>query len=426
MGEDDGLVTLCRVTTTEFATEVEDTSYRALFQVRGFSQLLVSTLAARIATQMFSVLLVLFVLETHHSAELSGVVVVCSQVPGIIVSPIAGALLDRGSRVALMMLDYLVGSTCITSVAVLSMLHSLPTFVLLLVVSSASITTPLSRVGGKSLYPVMVPRQLWDRSNAADSGVFVVATVLGPGIAGLAVALVGPRAALLLPAIVMTLAVGPLIGLVVPDTRPAVEVSVLVDARAAIGYVWRNRVLRMLSGTMTVFNACGGILTVAIPFIVLRGLHGGSTTVGMLFAIMGGGGFLAGLLTGRFGTENREKRLLAVSCLTTAGAFVLLAFDHHEVALVVLIAVIGIANGPLTVAMFSLRQRATEPQWFGRAFAVSMNLNFVGSPIGASIAGALLTHSIPFTLLVAACCAVLGGFWPAVLPASSYAPMARA
>ena len=81
---------------------------------------------------MFSVLLVLFVLETHHSASLSGIVVVCSQVPGIIVSPIAGALLDRGSRVALMRFDYLVGSTCITTIGVLSLLHSLPTCVLLL------------------------------------------------------------------------------------------------------------------------------------------------------------------------------------------------------------------------------------------------------------------------------------------------------
>jgi len=140
---------------------------------------------------------------------------------------------------------------------------------------------------------------------------------------------------------------------------------------------------------------------------------------------MGGGGFLAGLLTGRFGTENREKHLLAISCVTTAAAFVLLAFDRHEVVLVALIAVIGIANGPLTVAMFSLRQRATDPLWFGRAFAVSMNLNFVGSPIGAAIAGALLTHSIPLTLLVAASCAVIGGFCPAVLPASSYEPMAQ-
>jgi len=42
-----------------------------------------------------------------------------------------------------------------------------------------------------------------------------------------------------------------------------------------------------------------------------------------------------------------------------------------------------------------------------------------------AIAGALLTHSVPLTLLVAASCAVVGGFWPAVLPASIYEPMAH-
>ena len=407
------------------AGTIEDTSYRALFKVRGLAQLLVSTLAARIVTQMFSVLLVLFVLETHHSASLSGIVVVCSQVPGIIASPIAGALLDRGSRVALMRLDYLVGSTCITTIGVLSVLHSLPTYLLLLVVSAASVTAPLSRVGGKSLYPVLVPRQLWDRSNAADSGSNVVATVLGPGVAGVAVALVGPRVALFLPAIVMLLAAVLLVRFVAPPAPSTTTASVLSDARAAIGYVWRNRVLRMLAGTMTVFNSCGGILTVAVPFIVLRRLHGGSATVGLLFAIMGATGFLAGLLTGRFGTENREKHLLAMSCMTTAVAYALLALDHHEVVLVALIAVIGIANGPLSVAMFSLRQHATDPQWFGRAFAVSMNLNFVGNPIGAAIAGALLTRSLALTMLVAASCAAIGGIWPTVLPASSYEPLAQ-
>jgi predicted MFS family arabinose efflux permease len=410
---------------TESAKQSEETSYRALFKVGGFTQLLVSTLAARIATQMFSVLLVLFVLETRHSASLSGIVVVCSQVPGIIVSPIAGALLDRGSRLSLMVLDYVVASTCITLIGVLSLFHGPPTSALIVIVSLGALTAPLSRVGGRSLWPVIVPRSLWDRSNAADSGVFVVANVLGPAVAGVAVALVGPRVALLLPAVVMITAAALLVGLAVPDTRSTTEVSVLADAWAAIGYVWRNRVLRMLSGTMTIFNACGGILTIAIPFIVLRDIHGGPTTVGLLFAIMGGGGFLAGLVTGRIGTENREKRLLAVSCMTTAVAFVLLAIDHSEIALVSLVAVIGLANGPLTVAMFSLRQRATEPAWFGRAFAVSMNLNFAGSPIGALIAGALLTRSVALTLLVAACCALIGGVWPAVLPASSYEPVAQ-
>jgi len=50
----------------------------------------------------------------------------------------------------------------------------------------------------------------------------------------------------------------------------------------------------------------------------------------------------------------------------------------------------GLVNGPMDIAMFTLRQRRTDPAWMGRAFTVSMNLNFSGFPIGAAITGAML------------------------------------
>jgi len=50
----------------------------------------------------------------------------------------------------------------------------------------------------------------------------------------------------------------------------------------------------------------------------------------------------------------------------------------------------GLCNGPMDIAMFTLRQRRTDPAWMGRAFTVSMNLNFSGFPIGAALAGAVL------------------------------------
>ena len=33
--------------------------------------------------------------------------------------------------------------------------------------------------------------------------------------------------------------------------------------------------------------------------------------------------------------------------------------------------------------MFTLRQRRTHPEWFGRAFAISMSLNYAGNPVGS-------------------------------------------
>jgi hypothetical protein len=67
----------------------------------------------------------------------------------------------------------------------------------------------------------------------------------------------------------------------------------------------------------------------------------------------------------------------------------------------------GLANGPLDIALFTIRQRRTDPAWTGRAFAVSMALNFLGFPIGAAVAGVLAEGSLglPIAAAVVACLA---------------------
>jgi predicted MFS family arabinose efflux permease len=65
--------------------------------------------------------------------------------------------------------------------------------------------------------------------------------------------------------------------------------------------------------------------------------------------------------------------------------------------LAVLVAVmvfIGLFAGPADIALFTLRQRRTDPAWTGRAFAVSMSFNYLGIPIGSAIAGWLVSVSI--------------------------------
>jgi hypothetical protein len=84
----------------------------------------------------------------------------------------------------------------------------------------------------------------------------------------------------------------------------------------------------------------------------------------------------------------------------------------------------GLLNGPADIALFTVRQRRTDPAWMGRAFAVSMAFNFMGFPFGAAIAGILATESLPAAILmgVAACVAAgLLAFWliPATVPDGS-------
>ncbi len=89
-------------------------SYRNLFAVPGFARLVASTLLVRSAGGMWQLALVLFVLQRFHSPELAGLTVFLSIAPGIVVSPLAGVLLDRHGRVRLMLVP-LTFDRCIVS-----------------------------------------------------------------------------------------------------------------------------------------------------------------------------------------------------------------------------------------------------------------------------------------------------------------------
>jgi hypothetical protein len=68
--------------------------------------------------------------------------------------------------------------------------------------------------------------------------------------------------------------------------------------------------------------------------------------------------------------------------------------------------------------MFSMRQRRTDPAWYGRAFAVSMGLNWAGQPIGSALSGPLIHVGLTVAFLVAAALMLLAaGLVPWVIPA---------
>jgi hypothetical protein len=72
----------------------------------------------------------------------------------------------------------------------------------------------------------------------------------------------------------------------------------------------------------------------------------------------------------------------------------------------------GASNGPFDISFFTLRQRRTPPAWFGRAFAVSMSINFVGTPIGSALAGTLIERSLDVALWVALAVVLVAGIFP--------------
>jgi MFS family permease len=399
-------------------------SYRALLAIPGMRLLAGTLLLGRLGGAMWSLALILFVLQRYHSPVLAGLTTFVAWMPGLLLSPLGGALMDRFGRVRLIAFDMGLAALTVLVIVLLSLTGALSITILLVVVGVSSLTGPLTWVGTRTLIPLVVPSPMWERGNALDATTANVATIAGPALAGVLFATVGPLATLLAIGAVWLGA-----GLLVAGLRDvpvgrAPASGVFRETLEGLRYVARNRVLLALAVLMPLANAAEGILQVALPVLFRSFPFGGSAVVGALWSVLGLAAIVGALAGGRMATRGRERRIIFWTLLLVAAAYCVVA-AAPLVALPLLVAAAGMAVagvfvGLHDIAMFSLRQRAIEPAWLGRAMSVSMSVNAVGLPVGTALAGPLIQVSIVGAMAAAAgVVALAAALCPLLLPPGS-------
>jgi MFS family permease len=368
---------------------------------------------------MVTVALILFVLTRYHSPQLAGATAFLAIFPGLLVSPLAGALLDRRGRARLVVLDYVIAAISVGLIAGLSALHLLPPALLLVIVGLSSLTNPLSTAGARSLFPILVPEELWERANGLDSSGHVIATLVGAPLAGTLVGWIGGEWALAIAGVLFIGAAIVMLNLPDPSTATDAHGHVFRNAWLGLKYVAKNPTLRGLAFTLSFLNFGWGVMDIAVPVLLLGRLHQGPATVGYLWGALGAAGLVSALIAGRIPTLGRERQIMLGGIIVTAVAMATLPFATSVAAVAVVLVVVGASNGPFDISLFTLRQRRTAPAWFGRAFAVSMSLNFVGTPIGSALAGTLIERSVNVALWTAVAVVLVAGIFPMLtIPAS--------
>lgn len=95
-------------------------SYRAVLRFDAVGELLVAAALARLGGRMLGLVLVLYALQRFHSPALAGWIGFAMLAPGLAVSPLAGALLDRAGPARGIAIDMACGATCVLVLALLA------------------------------------------------------------------------------------------------------------------------------------------------------------------------------------------------------------------------------------------------------------------------------------------------------------------
>ena len=361
---------------------------------------------------MVTLAIILFALDRFRSPALVGWVAFASLGPGLLVSPLAGAMLDRIGAVSAIAVDMIVSAAFLFLFVGISLGGAMQPPLMFLLVALFSLTSPLSAAAIRVLIPGLVSADDLDRANALDAGSYAVIDVVGPAVAGALIGFVGADFCILIIAalyLLAALALLPLAG-TASRVRTSDAAPLLREAVAGVLHVIRHRSLRGLAVAYSLYQVSMGVLIVVVPIALSHELDGrglAEAATGGLFAIAGLAGGAGALCAGYVRTGNRERHFIGLGALVTAVAIFPLATFGGLVGLVCAVVIVGFCAGPVDVGLLSLRQRRTEPGWLGRVLAVSMSLNLSGLPLGSALAGLLMAHSSPTALAAGASASLL-------------------
>jgi MFS family permease len=385
-------------------------TYREVIAVPRLPGLLLSACVSRLAGRMFGLAIVLYVLTHFGSVALAGWAAFASIAPGFVISPIAGALLDRTGEAMAITIDLAASAVLLAALVVTSRTGVTSAPLLLILAAAYSLTSPLSAAGIRALIPRLVPENALDQANALDTGSYALINVLGPFFVGPLFAFAGADATMVVIAALYgagalsLIAMGSLTSTAAPP-RPAPPRTLLREAAVGLGYLVRHRTLRGLAVAYSLYQMSWGVLVVAVPVSVVRhpitGASADSLT-GLLWAVAGLAGVVGAMVAGHVRTLGRERTMIAVSALATGVVIFPLSTVFGLVGLGAGLALVGLLEGPIDVGVLTLRQRRADPGWLGRILAVSFSLNMAGLPIGSAVGGLIVTQSLSAAFAAAA------------------------
>lgn len=367
-------------------------SVRRLRAQPGYPGFVAAATLARVSDEMFSVGVVLLVLDRTGSAGLAGATVAALTFPSLVSGPLLGAWLDlTGRRRSLMIFDQLVIASVL--VALVALIGNAPNWLIPLVVIPAGITYPLSFGGFTSMIPALVPGELLPPANALETTSFNSALVVGPALAGTLSAVIGPAAPLIVEAVLALAALALIVRIPGLDRPPE---------RARDRTLWRIAAdgLRIIVSVpqlrgVTAAAAFGmtglGLLTVAFPLFAVEHLDVHRSAAGYMWAAFAVGSTLGALSLVRVQRVFPPERIVFTGYAVFGLLMLTWPLAGALPVFLALVALAALADGPALAAQFGTRQLHVPPSLYGQVFTTAVGIKVGSFSLGAALAGALAT-----------------------------------
>jgi MFS family permease len=356
----------------------------AALRSRQYRRFWIGALVSNLGVWIQSIALGWLVYDLTHAAAWLGTVSFCGNAPTLVLGLVGGAIADRASRRLIMTASLLVLAAGSTALALLTWLGHLTVWHVIAVAMVSGTAMALYTPAMHTVVPSLVEPELLLNAISLNSVQFNIARAVGPAIAGLLYAPIGPAGCFAINAFGFVGMAFVVTGLRIP-ARPAEAPPPMLRAlREGLGYVRRHPVIGPAIYLAAVMSLFGFPYIILLP-AVAHGLGLDARGLGWLMASVGGGAVVGGLAISWVGASSPRTSVRgAIAFGLVLSAFAVVGTMR---ATMLLLFGLGALQTTTIASMTTAIQHAVHDGMRGRVMSMVTVIFFGFSTAGGLVAG---------------------------------------
>ena len=336
-----------------------------------------------------------------NSAALLGVFGFANQIPILVLASVGGYVGDRYNRHRGVIWTQTAAMILAFALAALTLSHLIKVWHLIFIAFLAGIVNAFDVPIRQAFLVQMVGKEDLPNAIALNSSIFNGARVVGPAIAGFAIAWIHEGWCFFLNGVSFLAVIGALLAMRIPKTEPKRdgEESPLQNFMQGFRFAMKDLPVRSALLLLSTLSLFGLQYSVFLPVFAKDILHGGARAFGLLMSTAGVGAVLGAL---HFAARTNYKglaRWIALTSSTCAACLVVFSLSRLFWLSSLVLLVVGFAATSQMAATNTVMQSRVPDELRGRVMAVYATMFMGVQPIGSLLAGGVARHiGAPYTL----------------------------
>ena len=373
----------------------------AALHSRDFRILWIGAFTSTVGTWMQKVAQSWLVLSLTGSAWYLGLDSFLGELPILLFTLLGGVIADRHDRRKLLISSQVVQ---LSSAALLAALVWFDVVRIWHVLILSCVTGFAQAFGGpayQSLIPSLIPKKDLPNAIALNSIQFNLSRVIGPALAGVALASVGIAACFGLNALSFLAVIAALIALRVPHIPPPSSRPILTEMRGGLHYVRHEPILVSLIVVALASTFLGLPLQTFLPVLAQDVFGEGVNAYSRMMSFSGAGAVTGALMVAWLGRFDGMGRVLLRLQAIFGLLVIAIAWSRWVPLTYLLLFVAGVATIITTSLLTSLVQLVAPDQMRGRVMSIYMVAFRGGMPLGSLVSGAAVASlGLPVVLTI--------------------------